>query len=213
MAVLTYSVLKNYLISLAARQGDTVLEQNIDLYILFGQSEIHTDLNTLSTEKIVQGTIDLSISNLLPKPVMNMRCGSIILNDPLQDNKEIVLKNRNYSYLQSFVLSTDIENEPKYYTDFSLYAYQIAPVLPQQYQYTLRYYEFNSPLDESNQQNELTVYYPHILMAAVAYQMFIGLQSPELAAPFQGLYDKYIAKAMAQSQMSIEDNATKVENI
>lgn len=216
MTVMTYTTLKQTLITNASRPNDTVLLAQIPQFILFGQLDLTRKLNILGTEKITQGNLIPGISTVI-KPALWLRTISFMISNPAEANLITQLERRTYEFTNLYTASMTVQGTPIFYAEKDINTLVVAPVpsLLQNndtFKYEMIYHELYSPLTESVQTNILTQRYPDLLNYACSVQMYLAMQSFSLQQMYESKLQQGIEAAMALDQSGIFDRGQKIQS-
>lgn len=206
---LTYSSLYQNLLNYAQRTQDAQYSDQIPFIIQMAQSRISYDLNVLGTEKIVTGVLNANTPTLL-KPSNLANTISITVQNPNNENENIILEKRLTEYLSDFLINNQFtSNHPIYYSDNSFYDYLLAPIPVVDVNYKLIYHEYLQPLSDINQTNWITERAPHLLLYACLRDSCVFFNAMQEEQWFAGLYREALENILKQDSRGQLDRSGK----
>ena len=207
--ILTYSSLYQNLLNYAQRTQDTQYSDQIPFIIQMAQSRISYDLNVIGTEKIVTGVLNANTPTLL-KPSNWANTISFTIQNPSNENENIVLEKRLTEYLSDFLVNNqNTAPYPIYYSDNAFFDFLIAPIPSVDVNYKLIYHEYLQPLSETNQTNWITERAPHLLLYACLRDSCVFFNAIQEEQWFGGLYKEALENIMKQDARGQFDRSAK----
>lgn len=206
---LTYTSLYQNLLNYAQRTQDVQYADQIPFIIQMAQSRISYDLNVLGTEKIVTGVLT-ALNPTLLKPSNLANTISITVQNPDNENENIVLEKRLTEYLSDFLVNNqNTKSHPIYYSDNSYFDYLLAPIPLVNVNYKLIYHEYLQPLSEINQTNWITERAPHLLMYACLRDSCVFFNAIQEEQWYGNLYKEALENMTKQDMRGQLDRAGK----
>lgn len=137
---------------------------------------------------------------------------SMYLIDHNNSNKRLPIFPRSYEYLRMYWPTPSDRGVPKFYADYDYFNWLVAPTPTDGYGFEVVYYELPPLLDETNQQNWLTVFAPHLLLYRTCLEASIFLKDDGRIALFQGMYDRAAMALDKEDMQKIIDRTTNRKN-
>lgn len=207
--LLNYTSLYQNILNYAQRNQDIEFSDQIPFIIQMAQSRISYDLNVLGTEKIVTGTLNPGTPTLL-KPSNLANTISITIQNPDNENENIILEKRLTEYLSDFLINDqNSAAHPIYYSDNSFYDYLIAPIPVTPVNYKLIYHEYLQPLGDLNQTNWITDRAPHLLLYACLRDSCVFFNAIQEEQWFGNLYREALENILKQDARGQLDRSAK----
>lgn len=201
----TYDRLVELLKSYGERNDDAYNEQ-IPSFITLAENELATVMKQQGFQLVVRGTFDPS--NVLQKPTFWKETVSFgywvdgVWND---------LFLRSLEYLKQYWPVTARTGAPKFYADYNISNFYIAPTPPAQYQFELVYMARLDPLTPDHQENWMTLNAPQALLAACLKQSAVWRKNKDDIALFGAQFQEAVAALMDENRQRLADRNTGVK--
>jgi hypothetical protein len=193
-------------------RSDAELIANIPQFIKNAEVRITRELRVLpfvnaATSACVAGTA------IVAKPANWLETVSINVGTGTGNNTRNAVLPRSYDYLRSYWPDPSQTGVPKYYADYDLDHWLIAPTPASNYPFEVNYYRKLQGLDANNQTNALTDYAPDMLLYACLLESAPYLKNDERVATWQARYDRCLqAEVMDDVRLLIDRQIKASEN-
>lgn len=186
-ASLTYSSLLTQIPSYCERTDDKFAAQ-LPSFIMLAENRLATEMKQQGFQSVVGGTFGLGSGGaVMPKPAFWRETISFTFKDPTLGWTPLRL--RDLGYVKNFWPLQSAVASPRFYADYNVANFYIAPSPDQAYPFELAYYARLEPLDDSNQTNWLTLNAPQTLLYACMLEAQLWLKNTDKAQFWKGLYD------------------------
>lgn len=169
----------------------------------------------IATELKVQGEINAVTTTLIPgtcvyaKPdrwrdtvSINMGTGA-----PPYDTRKFLFT-RSYEYLTAYWPDRSQTDEPVYYADYNYGNWLILPTPDAAYPVEILYYQLLTLLDDANQTNWLTEYYPQLILYRSLLEATPFLKNDQRIPTWQNMYDRAAAMVNGEDLAKILDRSS-----
>ena len=119
---------------------------------------------------------------------------------------------RSYEYLRAYWQDDTVTAPPEFYADYDYNHWIVAPTPDQTYPWETLYYRLPALLDQTNTQNWITQYAPHVLLYRTLLECAPFIKNDERIPTWQSLYEDGIQALGAEDLKKIVDrNVTRTE--
>ena len=186
-ATLTYASLITQIPSYCERSDANFLAQ-LPSFIMLAENRLATDMKQQGFQAVVSGTFGLGSGGaVLAKPAFWRETISFTFKDPVLG--WLPLRLRDLGYVKNYWPVMASTGTPRFYADYNVSNFYIAPSPAVAYPFELAYYARLEPLDTTNQTNWLTLNAPQTLLYACMLEAQLWLKNPDKAQFWKGLYD------------------------
>ena len=183
-AVMTYDSLTTAIPNYCEREDDAELIAQIPELIMLAENELAADLKVLGTEIVVNASM-VAGEPVIEKPTYWRHTVSLTVT---VNNQRVTLHKRVYEYLRNFWPDQSVTDVPRFYAEYNINNFLIAPTPAANYDFELVYNARLDPLSSSNQANWLTANAPQLLLYGVMYHASLYLKNFDKAAEWRGRY-------------------------
>lgn len=195
--VLTYnSLVSNLLGYLERDDADTVAA--IPTFVLFAQQRISRDAKTLFLETYVTNALTINV-NVIQKPANWLNTITFNVGNGTNNNTRNQIILRDYEYCRKYCPDDSVQGLPKYYCDYGYNNWLIVPTPDVAYPFELAYEGLPTPIDVSNQTNQLTQNAPELLFYACLIEAYVYLKDSANLQVAQGLYNTALQAIQTES--------------
>lgn len=200
----TYSELLAVVPSYMERQDAAFLAQ-IPTFVSLAENRIATDMKQQGFQSVVKGTLDATA--VMAKPAFWRETISFTYN---LAGKATPVELRALEYLKAYWPDASITGSPKYYADYNIANFLIAPTPAAAYTFELVYYARLQPLTEANQVNWITLNAPQALLYAVLLEASLWAKAVGNIQTWQTQYDSAKGGLLAENAERLSDRNTVV---
>ena len=116
------------------------------------------------------------------------------------------LKPRGYEYCKMYSSDAGANGAPEFYADYDYEHFFVSKTPDTTYSAELSYYERPLPLDDDNQTNWTTQYFPQLILFATLLEAQPFLKRADRIQEFQMMYDRAIAALTGEEVRKTTDN-------
>jgi hypothetical protein len=204
-AVMTYDTLAASIPNYSERANDASLIAQIPELVMLAENELAADLKVLGTEIVVESTMTAG-EPVIEKPTYWRQTVSLTVTVP--GRGRVTLHKRVYEYLRNFWPDDTITDVPRFYAEYNINNFLIAPTPAAAYTFELVYNARLDPLSADNQTNWLTANAPQLLLYCSMYHASLFLKNFDKAAEWRGRYDAGLAAFRMEDGMRVMDRST-----
>lgn len=186
-------------------RSDALFLSAIPTFLALAENRLATDMKQQGYQAVVTGTF--GSTNVLAKPSFWRETISF---GYLVDAVFTPVHLRSLEYLRQFWPSAGMRGLPRYYADYNINNFYVAPTPAAGYDFELVYFARLEPLTEENQSNWNTLNAPQALLAAVLAEAakWCGNQLKE--ARWKEDYATALAGLMSENSERLADRSTVV---
>jgi hypothetical protein len=202
---INYQALVEMLPSWMERKDDAFKAQ-IPRFINLAENRIATDMKQEGFQAVVTSVLD--VSNIQPKPVFWRETISFTIKI---GNKWVDLKLRSLEYIKRFwpeILRTGI---PAYYADYNFQHFYVAPTPAEPIEFELVYYARLEPLNDTHQENWITLNAPQTLFFATMLEATMWCKNPAAEQKWMQQYQIAVGGIVAEDGDRKEDRNVRVK--
>ncbi len=193
-------------------RNDAALIANIPQFIKNAEVRVARELRILAfitpvTSVLTPGTA------IVAKPANWRETVSINVGTGTGNNTRNAVLPRTYEYLRAYAPDPTVTGVPKYYADYDLGHWLLAPTPAAAYPFEVLFYQVVAGLDATNQTNVLTAYAPDMLLYACLLETAPYLKDDERIQTWQARYDRCLqAEVMDDIRNLIDRQIKAAEN-
>lgn len=185
---------------------DDAFKQRIPDFINLAENRIATDMKQDGFQAVVTGALDPS--NVQPKPVFWRETISYTVKI---GNRWVDLKLRSLEYVKRYWPSPILTGDPVYYADYNFQHFYIAPTPPEKLAFELCYYARLEPLNESHQENWITLNAPQALLFAALLEAAMWCKNPAAEQKWMQQYQIAVGGILKEDGNRKEDRNARVK--
>lgn len=123
-----------------------------------------------------------------------------------QYTKRTPLFPRSYEFIRSFWPDDSVVGQPRYFADYDFNTWVVAPTPAQSYPFEVLLWELPALLDDSNQQNWISIYAPETLLYSALLECTPFLKNDDRIPTWKGFFDEGMT---ALSNENVQDMVTR----
>jgi hypothetical protein len=192
-------------------RSDAELIANIPQFIKNAEVRVARELRILAFITAATDTFTPSQA-IVAKPANWRETVSINVGTGTGNNTRNPVLPRTYDYLRSYWPDPTVTGVPKYYADYDLNHWLVAPTPTAAYPFEVVYYQLLQGLDAAHQTNVLTDYAPDMLLYACLLESAPYLKDDARIATWQARYDRCLQAEVLDDVRNLIDrqiNATE----
>lgn len=201
----TYDKLVELLKSYGERSDEAYTEQ-IPSFITLAENVLATEMKQQGFQCVVRGTFDPG--NTLAKPTFWKE--TISFGYWVEGSWNDLFM-RSLEYVRQYWPVKANTGEPRYYADYNITNFILAPTPPAGYEFELVYYARLDPLTAENQENWMTLNAPQALLAACLAQSAVWRKNKDDIALFGGQYQEAVGALLGENRQRLADRNTTVK--
>jgi hypothetical protein len=207
---LTFDELKARLKSVLQRNNDTLLSDNLDMIIDFGERRVARELKFIGTRAVVVGTFTQGEPRIT-KPARWLETISFSYGTGVGNNERVQMFPRSAEFCKTYWPDLTAEGGPKYYGDDNFSHWIAVPSPDDDYPIEISYYERPEPLSDTNQTNFFTINTPDLLFYACLLETPGILRTDERVPTWQSQYDRHLQAFNGEAKLRLTDAAMSRE--
>lgn len=196
----SYNELLALVPSYAERQDPAFLAQ-VPTFIALAENRVATDMKQQGFQSVVEGK--LPVTNSMAKPAFWRETISFTYTDAAGRVQPLNL--RALEFVKQFWPQAATQAPPRYYADYNVANFMIAPTPDAAYNFELVYYARLQPLSPDNQTNWLTLNAPQALLYATLLEAALWTKSADKAASWQAQYEGARGPLLMENQERLAD--------
>lgn len=200
---LTYNNLYNAILSYSERNDDN-LKDIIQNIILISQQRIIHDIKSLVTETYITTFLTPNVG-VIQKPENWIKTLSINIGSGTSFNTRNVIEPRSYDYIRMYQPDPTQTGLPEYYSDYGYNNIILSPTPDLAYPIEICYQGVPEMIDESNQTNQITENYPHLLQTECLRNVMVFVKNDERVQVFEEQYQKFLQALLIEDANRVTD--------
>lgn len=201
---LTYTQLLEQIPSYAVR-NDAAFVNKLPTFIMLAENRLATDMKQQGFESVVSGLLPLMPS--MPKP---MWWRETISFEYTLDGVKQPLNLRSLEYVKNFWPTPAQKAPPRFYADYNISNFYLAATPDVPYEFELVYYARLEPLDETHQENWLTLNAPQALLFASMLEASLWTKNDAEIAKWGNQYQSASGGQLKEDAERVVDRNTVV---
>lgn len=202
---INYNRLQKMLMSWTERKDDAFKEQ-IPMFINLAENRIATDMKQDGFQAVVTGK--MSKSCVQKKPVFWRETISYSVKI---GNRWVDLKLRSLEYVKRYWPQPTLTDHPVYYADYNVQHFYVAPTPPEPYVCELCYYARLEPLNDTHQENWITLNAPQALLFAALLEAAMWRKNPADEQKWMQQYQIAVGGVLKENSERKEDRNVRVK--
>lgn len=201
----TYATLLR-LIPQYAQRNDELFLTNVPNFIVLAENRLATEMKQQGFQAVVNG--NFPAGNVMQKP--NFWRETISFNYIVNGEAQ-PLYLRSLEYCKQYWPISANTGLPKYYADYNINHFYIAPTPPTNYQFQLVYYARLQPLTSDNQENWMTLNAPQALFYACMIEAALFKKNDADLAKWKAEFVEAVGSLMGENRERLADRNTVVK--
>jgi hypothetical protein len=195
---MTYDSLVQEMQNYSERTDATFVTTEIPQIILKAENQIASEARGLGFINSI--TADLVVGEqFLAKPARWRETVSFQIGTGSGFNTRVFLLNRTFEFIRSYWTNPSLNQQPKYYADWTYAQWLLGPTPDNTYPYEILYHERPQPLEAGNQSNWTTEYAPDLMLYAALWHTQLFLKRDDRVDRFDKAYTRAL-KAVEHEQ-------------
>lgn len=200
----TYNKLLELIPAYAQRNDSTFLD-NVPNFVTLAENRLATEMKQQGFQSVVTGAFDPS--NVLPKPAFWKETISFSYQKAGQTQNVFL---RSLEYLKNYWPNASQTGDPKFYADYNISNFYIAPTPQSGYTFELVYYARLEPLTEEHQENWMTLNAPQALLFACLLEAALFKKNGADIATWTAQYQEAVGSLLGENKSRVADRNTGV---
>lgn len=189
---------------------DTLVTENIPLFIMLGQQKITTELKILGFREEVQGVFDGTCisTGIMQKPSDWRKTIAFYVGTGVNNTSHTPVYERTYEYIRTIypvIQPGTTPSIPRFYGDADYNHWLVGPAPDQAYPFKIPYYGTLTFLDETVSTNWLTINAPNLLLYACLVEAIPFVKADERIPVWQSMYAEMKAAFQLQELEGLYD--------
>ena len=197
---LTYTKLTQQMRSYTQRDDEAFLEE-IPSLVTLAENRLATDMKQQGFQAVVN--TELEDTNVMAKPAFWRE--TISMGYTVDGVWQGALELRTLEYIRQYWPNTGLVGAPKFYADYNINNFYIAPTPSEPIEIELVYYARLQPLDDEHQENWMTLNAPQALLAACLAEAFKWVRDPAQQQVWNQDYATAVAGLVNENAERIAD--------
>lgn len=188
---------------------DTLVTDNIGLWVMFAQQRITREMKILGFREEVTGNFDgnAQSTGIMAKPADWRKTIAFYVGVGAGNNTHFPVYERTYEFIRTVYPDPTQQNVPRFYGDADYNHWLLGPSPDQTYPFKIAYYGTLTFLDDTTQTNWLTVNAPDLLLYACLMESIPFVKADERIPIWTGAYQNAKAALQAQELNGLYDSA------